>query len=543
MATQRKRRDGIGGVYQRGKVWWVTYRVDGEKIMESAGTGDRRAALAYLNERLRQVKDGTWERSTKPREEVKRTVRDDWAQWLETRDDVKTLSDDIAVGDKHILPFFGDLATAEVTTAHVLDWLTEMRRKNSPRGTPLSKNFIRNVNARLVTFFADMEQRGNTPRTPYAGLRKSQKPKKATRHEIAANKRVFTQAEVEALCFDDRIPVDRRVLYCLQFFTGTRFGEAAGLRWSDYDERCKPLAMLRVERQYENEPLKGKRNEPGVPRTAPVHPTLAAVLSEWRSEGFPMLMGRKPRPSDFIVPSRRGECRSLRHMGKRLREDLERLGFKPTEQTHGFRRAFKTIACANGAPEVWIERVIHNAAGGVDAGYLGDDWSAMCRGVACVPLRRPEPASAVQLHPTPREPARAPYGAAQGAQLASSDPTPRTTRAPSLAYQAGYSRGYSDQGEGVFPYENSGVDGTRIPNTYEDLGRSSEVRATDTPSESAHFSTENTEQVQAVTHVTTSGDPRAVLLAMLERAATDAHRRALALALAALGAEDPASNG
>ena len=39
-------------------------------------------------------------------------------------------------------------------------------------------------------------------------------------------------------------------------------------------------------------------------------------------------------------------------MGRKLSEDLERLGYKPTEQTHGFRRAFKTIAVANEAPEV-----------------------------------------------------------------------------------------------------------------------------------------------------------------------------------------------
>ncbi len=130
-----------------------------------------------------------------------------------------------------------------------------------------------------------------------------------------------------------------------------------------------------------------------------MHPQLGSILAEWKLGGFPLMLMRHAQPSDFIVPSRTGSCRSIRHMARKLSEDLERLKFVKTEQTHAFRRGFKTIAVSNGAPEVWIERIIHNARGGVADGYLADDWPAMCRAVSCIPIARPELAKVIELHP------------------------------------------------------------------------------------------------------------------------------------------------
>ena len=54
-------------------------------------------------------------------------------------------------------------------------------------------------------------------------------------------------------------------------------------------------------------------------------------------------MGRPPRPEDLIVPSRRGNHRNVNHMGRRLHEDLERLGLRQRNQ-HDFRRTFISLA-------------------------------------------------------------------------------------------------------------------------------------------------------------------------------------------------------
>ena len=40
-----------GGVYKRGRVWWIKYSVNGRPVRESAGTGDYKEA-----KRLRDAK-------------------------------------------------------------------------------------------------------------------------------------------------------------------------------------------------------------------------------------------------------------------------------------------------------------------------------------------------------------------------------------------------------------------------------------------------------------------------------------------------------
>jgi hypothetical protein len=34
----------------------------------------------------------------------------------------------------------------------------------------------------------------------------------------------------------------------------------------------------------------------------PVHPVLAAMLAEWKLQGWPEMMGRTPEPDDLVVP-------------------------------------------------------------------------------------------------------------------------------------------------------------------------------------------------------------------------------------------------
>jgi integrase len=278
--------------------------------------------------------------------------------------------------------------------------LDALRKKKGTRGKPLSKNTILNIYINLVTMFADAEQQGYTIRTPCAGLRKSQRPRKPTRAEIQGV--AFTAEQVSFLISDERIPEDRQMQYALQFLSGTRFGETSGLRWKDYDPNLKPLGLLRVERQYEGRPLKGKRGEGGPPRDVPVHPTLAAMLAEWRMKGFCAFLGRHPKPEDFIVPSESGGYRNRQTAAYRLVQDCELVGI-PKERTHVARRTFITLAMAGGASEAWVRRITHNASGDVLTGYQVNDWPAMCKAVLCVRVIRQRRAQVVKLARTGTE--------------------------------------------------------------------------------------------------------------------------------------------
>jgi integrase len=79
---------------------------------------------------------------------------------------------------------------------------------------------------------------------------------------------------------------DRRVLYALKRLAGLRLGEAAGLRWEQYDEKAEPLGALNL-----------AKTKTGVPRRVPVHATLARMLAEWKLAGWKRTYGRMPTAS------------------------------------------------------------------------------------------------------------------------------------------------------------------------------------------------------------------------------------------------------
>ena len=50
-----KRRYGSGGLWQRGRVWWIKYYVDRYPVFESANTRDKKKAEEFLKQRLAEV--------------------------------------------------------------------------------------------------------------------------------------------------------------------------------------------------------------------------------------------------------------------------------------------------------------------------------------------------------------------------------------------------------------------------------------------------------------------------------------------------------
>jgi integrase len=351
---------------------------------ERVGT-DMRHAKRQLAERLREVAEGSYEPGKRSRGKI--TVSEFAEQWLAEREhDVITIKLDRTRFRLHILPAIGDLPVGAVETHHIVDLLAQLQRKMSARYKRLlSKNTIRNVYANVNTMFSDAEQRGYALRNPCAGLRRAQRPRKGRRADTQGP--VLDADQTSRLISDTRIPIDRRTFYALEFLTGSRFGEAAGFRWRDYDAGRQPLGHLRLDHQYNGLPLKGRRGEPGPARDIPVHPTLAASLARWKTEGFRAMHGRDPTRDDFIVPSPVGTCRSRRACAYWIKRDCATTGVEAKEATHVGRRTFITIAIANGAPEAWVKRITHNANGDVLSGYTVNDWPAMCDAVNRIPVR------------------------------------------------------------------------------------------------------------------------------------------------------------
>jgi hypothetical protein len=55
-----KYKHGSGSVYKRGKMWWLSYYVNGKQVWESAKTKDKAEARRILQAKLGQIAEGRY---------------------------------------------------------------------------------------------------------------------------------------------------------------------------------------------------------------------------------------------------------------------------------------------------------------------------------------------------------------------------------------------------------------------------------------------------------------------------------------------------
>src|SRR4051794_4868728 len=59
-SNKRRRQRGSGGVYLRGKTYWIKYHKGRELFQESTGSSDERKARAILRTKLARITTGTF---------------------------------------------------------------------------------------------------------------------------------------------------------------------------------------------------------------------------------------------------------------------------------------------------------------------------------------------------------------------------------------------------------------------------------------------------------------------------------------------------
>jgi len=210
----------------------------------------------------------------------------------------------------------------------------------------------------------------------------------------------YEPAEILALVTDDRVPVDRRMMYALAFLTGARAGELAALRWSDWERDARPLGRLHIARTSVYRRARGgegdwgrveKETKTGAVKEAPVHPALAAMLSAWWSSGWREHQGRDPEPGDLIVPTKDGRSRVAITSWGLLQRDCDALGIR-RRRLHGMRHTMIRAARDAGADREAVRGVTH-AGSSRDAfdGYDRPGWDRVCRELLKVELSLPAP--------------------------------------------------------------------------------------------------------------------------------------------------------
>ncbi|MGB8332068.1 MAG: tyrosine-type recombinase/integrase [Polyangiales bacterium] len=340
------------------------------------------AAKRKLSMRKRQVREGTLdlERGVGPNVTLAEFVkRWEAQQAVGRRRNVDREARQLRL---HVLPTLGNRPIASITPPEVLRlcWAChepdEQARKVNGK---LGEKSVHNLKGVLSSVFALAVFEGVMDRNPCAQIPRGKLPR------LGKQKRpLYDRDEAWALMTDRRVPPDRRVFHTLQGLTGLRVGEVAGLRWRDYDAGTNPLGALHVHCQYDDQPLKTASGADTKARMVPVHPELAEVLSNWRSQGFSSVYGRPPTEDDFIVPDRRN-MRARTHSQVTKAPDVDCAAVEIEDKgTHGLRRYFITYARADGASADVLERITHSRRGEIIDVYTSFEWPTLCRAVSCL---------------------------------------------------------------------------------------------------------------------------------------------------------------
>lgn len=274
----------------------------------------------------------------------------------------------------------GDMLLDEIRPKHVVAVFTLLR---NDKKRDLAPKTIWNIYGSLQGLYNEALIDGLVDQTPCI-LGEAHLGTKVDKDPEWRPTAIYTREELELLISDERVPLDRRVMYALEGVGALRHGEAAGLRIRHYDPTCTPLGKLTIATSYDKGRTKSK-----LPRYMPVHPTLAILLDYWLAEGWPAMMGRDPTADDVFVPTPKGQriplgrMRDKNYSWKRVREDLQTLQLRH-RRGHDLRRTMISLALADGADKWKLELCTHTPRKkdrAIDL-YNSQPWESLCAEIA-----------------------------------------------------------------------------------------------------------------------------------------------------------------
>jgi hypothetical protein len=380
------------GMYYRGEMIWFSYHdVTGDRVQESSGyrRGQEKIARKCLDKIKSRIEA---EKShSAPEDSGSLTFRRYAEKWLAKRTN-STKDDDESRMRLHVYPVLGNMALTEIRPRHIRDLVERLREMKVKVGDKEEKKHaprsLHNIYGTLHQLMHDAQVDELIDTNPCV-LKKGDLPKKVDKDPTWRKSATFAREEIEKIISDERIPEDRRVVYALIFLGAMRFGESAALRWRHYDATLKPLGKFDIEASYNVKTKEEKATKTDNPRTMPVHPTLAKILAEWKLGGWERMFGHPPKVDDLIVPSRNGVNRSVNHALKKFHQDLTKIGLR-TRRQHDARRAFISLAQADGARKDVLKWVTHGPGREVMDLYTTLPWETLCEAVSCLKIRRLE---------------------------------------------------------------------------------------------------------------------------------------------------------
>lgn len=389
----------MASVYLKRGNLWCRVKIAGKWRSRPTPYGPEERAKAERFAAAAQAAIDKRERSGDPSAPESLTVAAYARRWLPEREQAGIdWRKDRGILHTHILPAIGSLALVDVKPAHLAELVRRLRHE---RGA--APRTVRNVYSVASALFRDAAIAGHIASSPCI-LTHQQLGKIRDKDPEWRAGALFTRDEAERMISDDRIPVDRRLVYGFGLLAGLRPGEIGALRWRHYDAAAEPLGRLQVALSYSSKRGLVKSTKTETSKTIPVHPTLAAMIAEWRLSGWAALMGRKPEVDDLLVPlppadaARRSVARRDSepfrgdvYTRKRWVEvDEPMLGWRHRE-VYATKATFISLAIDDGAdPAIIRDRVTHTKPrrSAFDGYDRGPHWRQTCAEVAKLRIAR-----------------------------------------------------------------------------------------------------------------------------------------------------------
>lgn len=278
----------------------------------------------------------------------------------------------------------GRTAVAEITPRDVASWLSAIRAKTTPRGTPPAPRTLRNAASVVQRALRAAVFEGILPADPFAAVPTSLRPQARDAAPERRRERRLTREQLELLLGDPATPDDRLVLYHLLALTGGRVAEVTALRWCDLVD-ASPLRRVVIAEQWSARLRRRAPTKTGAVKEIPMHPVLGAVLDLWRAAGWERWYGRPPEASDLIVPARGhrltasvGSARRQPAVWRELQQDCAGAAI-PAHSVHDLRRTFISLCAdagmAGDVAQGWTHAPTSPTARHL---YLTPSWQRQC---------------------------------------------------------------------------------------------------------------------------------------------------------------------
>ena len=305
------------GLVKRGKVWWMNFMFQGQRIRRSTGTTNQAMAGSILAKVKIQLIEGQYFDSL---EERTRTF-DDLMDRFEREHMIKLASrQSCQVFVKHFRDFFGDRTLAQITPKLIVDY----KSRRYAAGVKAAS-----INRELTC----LRKAFNLAKREWEWCRDN--PVSRVSLEKGANKRERWLTEDEETRLLAACPSWLRELVVFALHTGMRLGEILALTWSGVDLFRRTVTVF--------------RSKNGERRTVPLNQTVMALLTEKAKV--------RHLKTSLVFPSMAGTPIDPNHLRRALRPAMAKAGIVDCH-FHDLRHTFATRLVQSGIDLYKVQRLL-----------------------------------------------------------------------------------------------------------------------------------------------------------------------------------------